>query len=105
MDSNDNGSKDKPSVSTGLRAAVLGVSLSLAGGVCATSTSAEAGTPLSSGSVRVMDINESEVFDSTLGAFQVFDREDPHQVREDKMRHRKIAQVAWRGCAGGRACR
>ena len=63
MDNNDNGSKDKRGASMGLRVGILGVSLSLAGGGCAHSTSAEAATPPSSGNVRVMDLHESEVFE------------------------------------------
>ena len=94
--SND-GSKEKRSSGAGLGVGILGVSLSLVGAACAESSSAEAAiTP--AGNVRTVDLQEVEVFDATLGAFNVLDREDMHQVQGEEDTY------GWVGCRGCRGC-
>lgn len=79
---------------------MLGVSLSLAGGGCATS-GADAATLPATSNVRTIDLMEEEVFDVGLSSFRLFNREEPQDM--------KAVQLAWwrgcRGCWGWRGCR
>lgn len=92
-------SKEKRGSATGLRVGILGVSLSLVGAACAESSPAEA-TITPAGNVRTVDLQEVEVFDSTLGVFNVLDREDLHQVQGEEDTY-----GGWWGCRGCRGCR
>lgn len=88
------GSKNK---GAGTALGVVGVSLSLAGAACAESSPADAATTLPAGNVRTMNFHEVEIFDTTLGSFRVFDREDPQTAKPEV--------VGWWGCRGCRGCR
>ena len=88
------GSKNK---GAGTALGVVGVLLSLAGAACAESSPADAATTLLAGNVRTMNLHEVEIFDTTLGSFRVFDREDPQTVKPEV--------VGWWGCRGCRGCR
>jgi hypothetical protein len=83
----------------------LGVSVSLAGGVCAGAAPADAaiGPASESPNTHMLDpgLHEEEVFDVGLSSFRLFDRED--------VKAGKPENVAWwgwgcRGCGGCRGC-
>jgi hypothetical protein len=92
------GSKNK---GAGKALGVVGVSLSLAGAACAESSPADASTARTTSNMRTMDMHEVEIFDTTLGTFRVFDREETKTAKPE-------AVTWWRcrcgGCGGCRRC-
>lgn len=78
---------------------VIGVSVSLAGAVCAPTSSADAATPPATDKVRPVDLHEEEVFDVGMSTFRLFDREDVQDAKPEV-----VAQWGW-GCRGCRGCR
>ena len=76
---------------------VIGVSLSLAGAGCATSSPADASTPPPTSNM----LHEEEVNEVGISSFRLFDRDEPQAAKSE--------QLAWwggcRGCSGCRGCR
>ena len=68
---------------------VIGVSVSLAGAVCAPSSPADAATPPATDKGRPVDLHEEEAFDVGMSTFRLFDR----------------GGRGCRGCGGCRGCR
>jgi hypothetical protein len=66
-----------------LQTGVVGLSLSLAGAVCAESASADASSVAASAAARTLDLHEEEVIDVSLASFYLFDRENPGGPRAD----------------------
>jgi hypothetical protein len=74
-----------------------GVSLSMAGGACASTSEASANTPPTSQSQNELFLGEEEVFDTSLSTFYTFDKENGEQA--SLAQHLKLA--AHGGCGGG----
>lgn len=99
MEHSKEDSQNKRRGKAALPAGVIGASLSLAGAACFDSSPADASVGHSvSDNVRSVDLREVEVFDVTLGSFQVFDREDPQDLKPEVV-------AWWWGCRGCRGCR
>ena len=78
-----------------------GVSLSMAGGACASTGEAMANTPPTS-QPREFFLGDEEIFDTSLSTFYTFDRENAGQTSLGQ--HLKFARGGCGGCGHGGGC-
>ena len=90
-------SKSKRWSKTGLKTGMLGLTLSLAGAVCAETSPADASVGPSR-QVRSFTLHEDEVIDTTMASFYVTDKESPGGVRS----HKRYERQALCRCGKGR---
>ena len=69
-----------------------GVSLSMAGGACASTSEATANTPPTAQSNHKLFLGEEEIFDTSLSTFYTFDKENVGQT--PLAQHLKLARAA-----------
>ena len=80
-----------------------GVSLSMAGGACASTSEATANTPPTAQSNHELFLGEEEIFDSSLSTtFYTFDKENSGQT--SLAQHLKLAHGGCHGCHGCHGC-
>jgi hypothetical protein len=78
-----------------------GVSLSMAGGACASTSEASANTPPTSQPQELV-LGEEEIFDTSLSTFYTFDKENAGQT--SLAQHLKLARGGCGGCGHGGGC-
>src|SRR5262249_7319029 len=78
-----------------------GVSLSIAGGACASTSEASANTPPTSQPHELL-VGEEEIFDTSLSTFYTFDKENGGQT--SLAQHLKLARGGGCGCGHGGGC-
>ena len=78
-----------------------GVSLSMAGGACASTSEASANTPPTA-QPHELFLGEEEVFDTSLSTFYTFDKENGGQT--SLAQHLKLARGGGCGCGDGGGC-
>jgi len=78
-----------------------GVSLSMAGGACASTSEASANTPPTSQPHELV-LGEEEIFDTSLSTFYTFDKENAGQT--PLAQHLRLARGCGGGCGHGCGC-
>src|SRR5215831_6529878 len=80
---------------------LAGVSLSMAGGACASTSEASANTPPTPQPHELL-VGEEEIFDTSLSTFYTFDKENGGQT--SLAQHLKLAHGGGCGCGHGGGC-